>query len=216
MLYIIKNNLLWTQGISIAVVILAVAVFSLFFFRPLFYVALVFFVFSIYFFRNPDRVCKEALSDKSCIICPSDGKVIDIVYDKDNGIEGYSQKVSIFLSAFDVHVNWAPITGKINEVKYRKGAFEFAILPKSSELNERNDIVILAQDGRTIKVRQIAGMVARRICCWVKENDDIKAGDKYGMIRFGSRMEIFLPDSAKINVGVGQRVYGGETVLARW
>ena len=216
MFYMLKNNLLWTQGMPIVIVLVALAAFSLLFFKPLFYVVLAFFLFSVYFFRNPDRICKEALDDVSVLICPADGKVVDIVYDKDNNLEGYSQRVSIFLSAFDVHVNWAPISGAVKEVKYKKGAFKVAFLPKSSELNERNDLLILGQNGKTIKVRQIAGLVARRICCWVKKGDMLKAGDKFGMIRFGSRVDIFLPKEVAVQVSIGQRVYGGQTVLGKW
>lgn len=216
MLYILKNNLLWTQGLPIVLVLAAVALFSVLFFRPLLVVVVLFFIFSVYFFRNPERVCKEALKDKTVLICPSDGKVIDIGYDKENGFEGYTQKVSVFLSAFDVHVNWVPTSAVVKEVKYKTGTFKFAFLPKSSEFNERNDLLLLCDNGKTIKVRQIAGMVARRICCWVKADDNLKRGYKYGMIRFGSRIEIFLPDTVKLDIGIGQRVYGGQTVLGRW
>ncbi|MFC1842945.1 phosphatidylserine decarboxylase family protein [Candidatus Dependentiae bacterium] len=216
MFYMFKNNLLWTQGLPILLVLGAIAVFALLFFKPVIYVVLGLFIFSVYFFRNPQRVCKEALDNPAVLICPADGKVVDVVYDKDNGLDGYAQRVSIFLSPFDVHVNWAPMSGTVKEIKYKKGAFKVAFLPKSSQLNERNDLLILGQNGKTIKVRQIAGLVARRICCWVNEGDSLKAGDKYGMIRFGSRVDIFLPAEVKLNVGVGQRVYGGQTVLGRW
>jgi len=216
MLYVFKNNLLWTQGLPIVVVLVAIAIFSFIFFKPLFYFSIGFFIFSLFFFRNPDRICKEALDDLSVLVCPADGKVVDIVYDKDNGLQGYAQRVSIFLSAFDVHVNWVPISGVVKEVKYKKGAFKLAFLPKSSELNERNDLLISDQNGKTIKVRQIAGLVARRICCWVNKGESVKAGQKYGMIRFGSRVDIFLPAEVTLNVGIGQRVYGGQTVLGRW
>jgi len=216
MMYIFKNNLLWTYGMPIVIILAAVAIFGMLFFKPLTYVALGFFIFSFYFFRNPVRICKEAVDNPSVLICPADGKVVDIVYDKNKGLDGYAQRVSIFLSAFDVHVNWAPISGTVKEVKYKKGAFKLAFLPKSSELNERNDLLLLGQNGKTIKVRQIAGLVARRICCWVSKGEHIRGGDKYGMIRFGSRVDIFLPEDVKLNVGVGQRVYGGQTVLGRW
>ncbi|KKP27257.1 MAG: Phosphatidylserine decarboxylase proenzyme [candidate division TM6 bacterium GW2011_GWF2_30_66] len=216
MLYILKNNLLWTQGLPIVLVLAAVAIFSIIFFRPLLVLVLLFFIFSVYFFRNPERVCNEAINDQSVLVCPSDGKVIAVEYDKDNGFEGYTQKVSVFLSAFDVHVNWVPTSGLVQEVKYRTGTFKFAFLPKSSEFNERNDLLLLCTNGKTIKVRQIAGMVARRICCWVGDGDNLERGYKYGMIRFGSRMEIFLPETVKLSVGVGDRVYGGQTVLGRW
>jgi len=216
MLYVFKNNLLWTQGLPIVIILVALSVFSFVFFKPLIYFIVGFFIFSLFFFRNPERICKEALDDPSVLVCPSDGKVVDIVYDKHAGLDGYTQRVSIFLSAFDVHVNWVPMSGIVKQIAYKKGAFKLAFLPKSSELNERNDLLISDQNGKTIKVRQIAGLVARRICCWVNEGESVKTGQKYGMIRFGSRVDIFLPAEVTLNVGVGQRVYGGQTVLGRW
>lgn len=91
-----------------------------------------------------------------------------------------------------------------------------AFLPKSSELNERNDLLIMHKNSKMVLVRQIAGMVARRICCWVESGQSVGAGDKYGMIRFGSRVDVLLPDDVVLSVGLGQRVYGGKTVLGRW
>jgi len=161
-------------------------------------------------------VCKAALDDMTVLVCPSDGKVVDIAYDKNNGLQGYAQRVSIFLSPFDVHVNWIPMSGVIKEVKYSPGEFNFAFLPKSSELNERNDLLITDKNDRTILVRQIAGTVARRICCWVTQGESVRACQKYGMIRFGSRVDVFLPSDVSLHVGVGQRVYGGRTILGRW
>jgi len=216
MISFLKNNLFWTEALPIFFVILGVGVVSLIFYKPFLFVVFGFFLFCLFFFRNPDRVCNEASTDSSVIISPADGKIIDIVYDEKNGIEGYAQRVSIFLSPFDVHVNWAPISGKIKEVKYKKGAFKVAYLPKSSELNERNDLLIEDEDGRTIRVRQIAGTIARRIVCWKREGELVEAGQKFGMIKFGSRVDILLPAAAKLNVGIGQKVYGGQTVLGRW
>jgi len=211
-----KNNLIWTQGVSILVVLGVLAIFSILFFKPLLYVVILFLLFTLYFFRNPLRICKEAIDDMTVLVCPADGKVIDIVYDKNNGLDGYAQRISIFLSPFDVHVNWSPMSGIVQDVQYKKGAFKVAFLPKSSELNERNDLLITDKNGKTIKVRQIAGLIARRICCWVNKGETIKAGQKYGMIKFSSRVDIFLPATVKLNVGIGQRVYGGQTVLGRW
>ena len=211
-----KNNLIWTQGLPILVVLAAIAIFSIIFFKPLIYVVIVFLVFTLYFFRNPLRICKEAIDDMTVLVCPADGRVVDIVYDKNNGLEGYAQRISIFLSPFDVHVNWSPMSGIVQDVIYKKGAFKVAFLPKSSELNERNDLLITDKNGKIIKIRQIAGFIARRICCWVHKGETIKAGRKYGMIKFGSRVDIFLPASVKLNVGVGQKVYGGQTDLGRW
>ncbi len=213
---LITDNLIWTEGQSILVALFVMGAIGLRFFRPLLYSALVLLVFSVLFFRNPHRVCAQALQDDSVIICPADGKVIDIQYDPLNSFNGYAQKVSIFLSPFDVHVNWSPICGELKTVQYKPGAFHLAFVPKSSEYNERNDIEIQQDGDRKILVRQIAGTVARRICCWVKKGELINAGQKFGMIRFGSRVEVFLPDNVTIAVGIGQKVYGGYTVLGKW
>ena len=211
-----KTNLLWTAGAPIAFVLAALAVLALLFFRPALYFVGALFLFSIWFFRNPDRVCQQGLRDASVLVCPSDGKVVDIQYDENKKFEGYEQRVSVFLSAFDVHVNWTPMAGVVKKVKYKSGEFALAFLPKASEKNERNDLLLESAGGKTILVRQIAGTVARRICCWVKEGQQVGFGQKYGMIRFGSRVDIFLPKEVEVAVGVGQRVYGGQTVLGRW
>src|SRR5436190_19611558 len=132
----IKRNLLWSQGRQILYV-LAVLVCIFFFLLPvLLYPLLAFFLFSVMFFRYPDRVCKEALVNSTIIVCPADGKVVAIQHDSHAGFEGYAYKVSIFLSPLDVHVNWVPFTGKLKNMIYKKGNFKFAFLPKSSDFNE--------------------------------------------------------------------------------
>jgi len=216
MLTFLKTNLLWTAGAPIAAVLVALGILSFVFFRPALYVVAALALFSIWFFRNPERVCQQGLRDASVLVCPSDGKVIDIQYDEGKKFDGYERRVSIFLSAFDVHVNWIPMAGVVKKITYRPGEFAFAFLPKSSEKNERNDLLLSDASGKTILVRQIAGTVARRICCWVKEGQDVAFGQKYGMIRFGSRIDLLLPKEVEVAVGVGQRVYGGQTVLGRW
>ena len=154
----------------------------------------------------PDRV----------IIAPADGKVVEIVHDEHAQLEeGFAYRVSIFLSPLDVHVQRTPIAGTIKKTEYRRGAFMVAYAPKSSNLNERNDIIIMSADGFTIKVRQIAGIVARRILCWVKAGEQVSAGVPFGMIRFGSRVDVFLPPSIDLAVKKGDRVVGGLTVLGR-
>ena len=175
-----------------------------------------FLIFSFYFFRNPDRVCVQALADPAVIVCPADGKIVSIQFDANNGLEGFARKVSIFISPFDVHVNWSPVAGTVDAITYTPGSFTLAFLPKSSHLNEHNDIRIHADNGSDVMVRQIAGTIARRICCWVNEDDTVNAGQKVGMIKFGSRVDLFLPADVALSVGLGQRVYGGETVLGRW
>jgi len=216
MMHFLQNNLLFTQGIQIFVVLIALGIGAFLLYRPLLYVVLGALLFSLYFFRNPDRVCSAARNDDSVLICPADGKILAIARDKQGGIEGYHQKVSIFMSPFDVHVNWLPTGGTIENVAYKPGKFMMAFLPKSSELNERNDVVIRAHNGSRLVVRQISGTIARCICCWINKGDTFSAGHKYGMIRFGSRVDILLPDDVTLDIGVGQRVYGGQTVLGRW
>lgn len=210
-----RFNLLWSHGRTIALVTAGVVGLSFLFLKPLFYLSLAFFGFSLYFFRNPKRVCTEAETDSRVIICPADGKVVDIKEDIHNGFDGYAYRISIFLSPLDVHVNWTPVAGVVERVDYRPGKFVVAFAPKSSEINERTDIVIVTDDMFRIKVRQIAGFIARRIVWWVKKGQGVDAGEKYGMIRFGSRVDIFLPANVDINVAIGQQVYAGQTVLGR-
>ena len=212
MFKILKNNLLFKDGKYIAFVLVTLIIFSILFFKFLLFLLVPIFLFSIYFFRNPERECIEQKFDLSILISPADGKVVDVA--KGN-FENFSQKVSIFLSPIDVHVNWTPDFGQIKEINYRPGKFAVAFAPKSSDINERNDIIIENKNG-TILVRQIAGFVARRICCWVKKGESIKAGQKFGMIRFGSRVDVLLSSNVEISVFVGQKVTGGKTVLGRW
>jgi phosphatidylserine decarboxylase len=161
-------------------------------------------------------VCKEALADNSVLVCPCDGTVVDIAFDELGALDGYFQKVSIFLSPFDAHVMWVPMAGEVERVVYKPGNFTFAFLPKSSALNEHNDLVIKNMYDKTIKVRQIAGTFARRICCFVHAGDSVALGHVYGMIRLGSRVDIFLPEEIDLRVSIGQKVLGGHTVLGSW
>lgn len=212
----ITNNLLWSQGTTIIVILGSVFFVGLFFSRTISLLAVLLFIFCFYFFRNPQRTCAAALTDSEIIICPADGVVVESDYSATSEFEGYAYKLSIFLSPFDVHVNWTPIAGIITEVLYKPGSFYPAFVPKSSLLNERNDIIITRENGSSVKVRQIAGTVARRICCWVHKGDTVSAGYTYGMIKFSSRIDIFLPNNVDLLVTKGQRVSGGQTVFARW
>ncbi len=215
MLAFITANLLWTEGIVLVGLFISVGVISLFLFRPLFYVTVLLFVFSLYFFRNPDRICSQVLYDDTVIVCPADGSVIDIQHNRNGHLEGYAQKVSIFLSPIDVHVNWIPVAGNVEAVTYQPGSFMPAFFSKSSEYNEHNDVIIKNNYG-TLLVRQIAGILARRISCWAKKGQQVMAGQKYGMIKFGSRVDILLPAYVTLNIRKGQKVYGGQTVLGTW
>ena len=216
MISLIRHNLLFTEGIMILLALIIGGVLGFWFFKPLLYLALGLFIFCIYFFRNPERVNTQALADQCLIVSPSDGRVIEIQYDPHHGFEGYTYKVSIFLSVFDVHVNRMPSTGTVQKIIHKPGKFVPAYVPKSSELNERNDLVIVRDDGRMMIVRQIAGIIARRIRCWVHEGSLLQVGSRYGMIMFGSRVDLLLPDSIELYITKGQRVYGGQTLIGRW
>lgn len=162
-------------------------------------------LFFAYFFRDPHR---NVPSEDGIIISAADGRVTK-VETREEGIF-----VSVFLSPFDVHINRSPISGKITKVDYIKGKKAPATTDKSSLENERNSITI---EGEGIKVvcTQIAGLVARRIVCWKKEGDTLKAGERFGLIKFSSRTDLVIPDSYVVEVKVGDRVKGGETIIAR-
>jgi len=216
MFHVIESNLLWVHGLPIVYVLVVLGVITFFTYRPFLYCIVGLFIFSFYFFRNPERICFQRIHDPSIIICPADGTVFDVVQSEQPIYQYFTQKVAIFLSALDVHVQWAPIDGRVQEITYTPGKFLLAFLPKSSELNEHNDVIFKNESDQTILVRQIAGTVARRICCWVDKNKSINAGDKFGMIRFGSRVEVFLPSNVNLSIGIGQKVVGGQTVLGHW
>ncbi|MGC2310673.1 MAG: phosphatidylserine decarboxylase family protein [Candidatus Babeliaceae bacterium] len=209
-----STNLIWSQGQAILLIIALIALLG-FFSRFFLIFALCAFIFSLYFFRNPLRSCPAALTDSTIIVCPADGKVVDVAPYTSDSSYNFTQKVSIFLSPIDVHVNWIPFTGTIEKMEYVPGKFLMAFLPKSSELNEHHDIVIRNGE-KVLLVRQIAGIIARRICWWINEGQTVQQGQTYGMIRFGSRVDILLPSTAQVAVQKGERVYGGQTILARW
>ena len=209
------NNLLWSQGLKILAVVAALSFIGIFKWRIFLYLGIFIFIFSLYFFRNPARSCPEAAKDPNVLVCPADGKIIEIKKSETNEFDGYAQKVSIFLSVFDVHVNRVPMSGILKNKVYKAGKFLMAFLPKSSELNERNDIEIVNEKNDTILVRQIAGTIARTICCWLHKGYNLTVGEAYGMIKFGSRVEILLPKNFSVEVKKDQHVYGGKTVLGR-
>lgn len=168
-----------------------------------------------YFFRDPDRVTplREGL-----VVAPADGRISAIERvrpPQELGLgEDMRTRISIFLSVFDVHVNRAPAAGRITRSVYTPGAFFNAELDKASEENERRGLVILMPSGGEIGVVQIAGLVARRIVTFVSEGDTVGVGQRFGLIRFGSRVDVYLPPEGRPLVAVGQRAVGGETVLA--
>ncbi|HRN85169.1 MAG TPA: phosphatidylserine decarboxylase [Hyphomicrobium sp.] len=182
---------------------------------PLGWIAALITAWIIYFFRDPDRV--TPLRD-GLIVAPADGKVSLIEKVRPPAELGLGEeervRVSIFLSVFDVHIQRAPLAGRIARSIYVPGAFLNAELDKASEENERRTIVIETATGLSVAVVQIAGLVARRIVTFVAEGDSIGVGERFGLIRFGSRVDTYLPPGAFPAVAVGQRAIGGETVLA--
>lgn len=186
-------------------------IFSIF---GIIWTASVFFIatcFVTWFFRNPER---EFPDTAKAVISPADGEVIRIDNVVENDfLKGPAQKISVFMNVFDVHVNRIPYSGTVAEIEYNKGNFFSANLDKASELNERNSILIMTDDGKKILTIQIAGLIARRIECWVKEGMHVRKGERFGLIRFGSRVELFLPPDAIISIRVGDRVRAGETPI---
>jgi phosphatidylserine decarboxylase len=181
---------------------------------PLGWIAAVLTLWCAYFFRDPQRVTplREGL-----VVSPADGVVSFAGFAAPPPELGLGdrplQRVSIFMSVFDCHVNRAPVAGRVTKVAYKPGLFLNADLDKASEDNERNGLVIEGQSGM-FGVVQIAGLVARRIVCFVNEGSSLGAGDRFGLIRFGSRVDVYLPDGAQILVGVNSRAVAGETVIA--
>ena len=165
-----------------------------------------------YFFRDPERAGERG---KQIVIAPADGKVVQIAeVDEPAFAQGKTRRISIFMNVFNVHVNRYPISGTVKYVHYNKGKFINAAADKASLENEQSSIGIEADSGYRILVRQIAGLIARRIVTYSKVGDKVTQGDRLGIIRFGSRVDVFLPLDATIKVKVGQATFAGVTVLA--
>lgn len=173
--------------------------------------AIVFWAFS--FFRVPTN--RVTTIEENAVVSAADGEVVVIeeVEEKEYFHDKRIQ-ISIFMSAYNVHVNWFPMNGVVSYYKYHPGKKLFAINPKSSELNERNTLVVKDEQGREVLFRQIAGVMARRIICHVDKGATAKVGEEFGLIRFGSRVDFFLPIDSEINVKIGDKVKGKISVLA--
>lgn len=166
-----------------------------------------------YFFRNPDRTVPDI---DSAVISPADGTVIDVSEVAESRfLHKKCKKVSIFMSLVSVHVNRIPATGRIKSVHYNEGKFLIGWAEKASLDNEQNAIIMETKSGDEIMFVQIAGFVARRIVCYVKGGEEVTRGERFGLIRFGSRVDVYLPLTCTIEVEKGQKVAGGESILAR-
>jgi len=160
------------------------------------------------FFRDPER---NGTGDPDAILAPADGKVVAVA-----PMGGGWTRISIFMNLHNVHVNRSPVAGEVSRVRYRPGRYLAAWAPKASEINEANTVAILHPRGE-VRMTQIAGLVARRILCWTPPGTHLAAGERFGLIRFGSRVDLDLPqDAVRVEIRVGTRVRAGESVVARW
>ncbi len=204
------------QGYIFIAAFAAATLFLAWVWAPLGWLAFVATLWCVYFFRDPARVTPLAAD---LVIAPADGVISFAGLATPPPELGLGaaplQRLSVFMSVFDCHVNRAPVEGRVRRVVYHPGAFLSADLDKASEANERNGVVIENAAG-SFGVVQIAGLVARRIVCFTQEGAHLAAGDRFGLIRFGSRVDVYLPEGARIAVGVGARSVAGETVLAEF
>ena len=183
---------------------------------PLFYLGVALTIWCALFFRDPKRV--TPISDE-LVISPADGKISHVGKvvpppELDLGDKPLL-RISVFMNVFNCHVNRAPMKGSVARIVYKKGSFLNAELDKASDENERNSLVLKTEQGE-IAVVQIAGLVARRIVCWAETKEDLAQGERFGLIRFGSRLDVYLPKKAHASVAVGQTAVAGETILARF
>jgi phosphatidylserine decarboxylase len=167
-------------------------------------------IFIFYFFRDPDR---QLPIERNVVVSPADGHVVEIVDESLDGSPG--KRISIFLSIWDVHVQRAPVAGKIEGVVYKPGRFYAALRKSASTENEQNVIYMKSPSG-TLVFKQIAGAIARRVLCWKRGGEEVALGERVGMIRFGSRVDVWLQPEAEVVVRRGQMVKGGESILAKW
>jgi len=170
-------------------------------------------LFMVYFFRDPERTIP---SQPDAVVSPADGRVL-IAGDAEaaSAPAGTWKQISIFLSPLDVHINRIPVAGRVTRVEYTPGRFLAAYRPESARVNERNEISI-ERDGGTVVCRQVVGVLARRLVCRVAPGAVVRTGDRYGLMKFGSRIDLYLPPRATLRVAVGDRVRSGETVVATW
>ncbi len=168
-------------------------------------------LFCLWFFRDPHRRVPQS---EGALVSPADGKIVDISRTEEGRfLNKPAIKISIFLNVFNVHINRVPVAGKVVGVFYNAGRFFAANVPKASLENEQNAIVMETPSGKRIVCIQIAGLIARRIVCWIKEGTILNRGERFGLIRFGSRVDLFLPIETEIRVSMGEKVRGGETIL---
>jgi phosphatidylserine decarboxylase len=200
------------DGLPIIGFFVLLTIFSAFLHISVSVIFLILLGFCVFFFRDPER---EITKGENIVLAPADGKVVAVKQIQDSRISDEPvNRISIFLSIFDVHINRAPIDGEVIYLEYSKGKFLDARNPEASEVNE-NNFMVLSHKGTNIAVRQIAGKIARRVICKCKNGDELKIGECIGMIKFGSRTDLFLPMNAEINTKVGDMVKAGITIMGK-
>lgn len=209
-----NHPLLAREGWPHIVIVTAVAVVVHYFVGPLAAIPLwLALLFVLNFFRDPKR---RVPVDAKAIVCPADGQVVSLADVDDPYLKRRAKRISVFMNVFNVHSNRTPVTGKVMQAWYHKGKFLNAVLDKASESNERNALWIKTDDGRDVVVVQVAGLIARRILCYAKPEDRVERGQRYGFIRFGSRVDVYLPLDVRPRVALGDKVQGGSDTLAEF
>ena len=168
-------------------------------------------LFILQFFRDPAR---EVPDDPRAVVSPADGRIVEVSKARDPWLEREALKVSVFMNVFNVHSNRAPVDGTVKERWYLPGAFVNAALDKASTSNERNALWLRTRDGQDVTCVQVAGLIARRILCYVGTGAELGRGERFGFIRFGSRVDVYLPLDAQVTAGIGEKVYAASSVLA--
>ena len=169
-------------------------------------------LFVLQFFRDPPR---EVPDDPRAVVSPADGRIVAVERARDPWLERDALKISVFMNVFNVHSNRSPVDGTVKKRWYHAGAFVNAALDKASTANERNALWFRTRSGEDVTCVQIAGLIARRILCYVAEGVELERGQRYGFIRFGSRVDVYLPPDAEAKAGLGDKVYAAESVIAR-
>ena len=204
------------EGKRFVAVFAVVALILFVIWEPLGWIGVGLTIWCYYFFRDPERVVPDA---PGLVVSPADGVVSLIeraVPPPELGLSDTPlMRVSVFMSVFNCHINRAPVAGRVTRVAYKPGKFLNASLDKASEDNERNSLILEMEDGRTLGVTQIAGLVARRILCFTEDGAPLRRGERFGLIRFGSRLDVYLPEGVVPEVALGQTMIAGESVIAR-
>ena len=206
-----KNTPIAVEGYPfIAVAGFVTIVFAVLAWKLLAVLGLCITLFCTYFFRNPERIAPE---NAHAVLAPADGKIIYIGNVQEDRLDAEMVKISIFMSVFNVHINRVPVSGRVVDTFYKRGKFLDVRDSRSTFENEQSGMLIETAGGVKIMVVQVAGLIARRIVCYAEKGDELVRGERYGLIRFGSRLDVYLPKSTDLRVSMGERTVAGETIL---